>query len=190
MIVALAGIGAGALHVVSGPDHLAALAPITARAPSRGAHLGACWGLGHGLGVLAMGALAHALAGSLDLHDAGIVAERAVGASLLALGARTLWHARHPGPAEHAHPRSGALAFGVLHGAAGAAHLIALLPTLFLSPLDTAVYLAGYLVAAVATMGLVGALAGRLLAPGDHVRTQQACGLLAGVVGAAWLVTG
>lgn len=186
MIVALAGIGAGALHVVSRPDHLAALAPFTARAPSQGAHLGACWGLGHGIGVLAMGALAHALAGSLDLHDTGIAAERAVGASLLALAARTLWRARHPQKAEHAHPRSGALAFGALHGAAGAAHLIALLPTLVLGALETAVYL----VAAIATMGLVGALAGRLIGPRDRVRAQQACALLAGAVGAAWLVMG
>lgn len=190
MIVALAGIGAGALHVVSGPDHLAALAPITARAPSRGAHLGACWGLGHGLGVLAMGALAHALVGSLDLHGTGIAAERIVGASLLALAARTLWRARRPASAGHAHPRSGALAFGVLHGAAGAVHLLALLPTLVLGTLETGVYLAGYLAAAIATMGLVGGIAGRLIATRDRVLAQQASGVLAAIVGAAWLVVG
>ena len=51
MLLILTGLSAGALHVLSGPDHLAVVAPLVAEKPSKGLQLGFKWGLGHGLGV-------------------------------------------------------------------------------------------------------------------------------------------
>jgi len=53
---AWAGLAAGFLHTLCGPDHLAALAPLTIR-HSRGTAtaLGALWGLGHSTGQLILG---------------------------------------------------------------------------------------------------------------------------------------
>ena len=57
MLTILSGLVAGAAHVVTGPDHLAALAPIAVQDPGRAAKLGFRWGLGHGIGVLLLGLL-------------------------------------------------------------------------------------------------------------------------------------
>ena len=57
MLLIFTGLSAGALHVVSGPDHLAVVAPLVAENPSKGFQLGFRWGLGHGLGVVILGLL-------------------------------------------------------------------------------------------------------------------------------------
>jgi hypothetical protein len=195
MIAALAGLSAGALHVVGGPDHLAALAPIATRAPRRAVRVGALWGLGHGLGVVAAGSLGRTLRGALDLDALSAGAELAVGLTLVLLGARGLAKAvRAP---RDAHPREGAtgasaLGVGVLHGAAGAGHLFGVLPSLLLSRLGAAAYLGAYLLAAVLTMAAAGALLGRGLS-GRSERTrrlaQGAGGAVAALVGVFWIAT-
>lgn len=48
----------GLLHVLSGPDHLAAIAPLAARSPARAWGSGIRWGMGHASGVLFVGVLA------------------------------------------------------------------------------------------------------------------------------------
>lgn len=51
------GAGAGAFHSLSGPDHLAALAPLALRTsgPGRAFRQGAFWGFGHVLGQVLIG---------------------------------------------------------------------------------------------------------------------------------------
>lgn len=49
------GLAAGLVHVVSGPDHLAAVLPFAVDAPKRSLKLGVYWGVGHGLGVILLG---------------------------------------------------------------------------------------------------------------------------------------
>src|SRR5688572_3654911 len=60
----LAGLAAGLIHVLSGPDHLAAVAPL-AGGRGRSWRAGFLWGLGHSGGVLAVGLLALGLRGAL-----------------------------------------------------------------------------------------------------------------------------
>ena len=62
----LAGLAAGLIHVLSGPDHLAAVAPL-AGGRGRAWRAGFLWGLGHSGGVLAVGLLALALRGALPI---------------------------------------------------------------------------------------------------------------------------
>src|SRR2546426_10826940 len=57
MISAITGLIAGAVHVWSGPDHLAALAPLAVRRPRRAWVPGMRWGLGHSAGVGLIGLL-------------------------------------------------------------------------------------------------------------------------------------
>ena len=53
---AAAGVAAGCLHTLSGPDHLAALTPLTiGRTHVAAAAMGALWGFGHSLGQLLLG---------------------------------------------------------------------------------------------------------------------------------------
>ena len=73
------GLIAGTLHVVSGPDHLAALAPIAVQDRARGIRVGAIWGLGHGLGVCALGGLGIAFRQVIDVSLMSQWSERFVG---------------------------------------------------------------------------------------------------------------
>lgn len=50
-----AGILASMLHVISGPDHLAAVAPITLETKKTPWKIGTFWGLGHVIGMLVIG---------------------------------------------------------------------------------------------------------------------------------------
>ena len=51
MIVALTGFIAGLGHVLSGPDHLAALAPFAVDRPRHALRVGTQWAVGHSCGV-------------------------------------------------------------------------------------------------------------------------------------------
>ncbi len=81
-----AGLAAGSVHVVSGPDHLAAVLPLAVADRERAARVGFRWGLGHGAGVVALGALGQLLAGSVPIEAVSAVSERLVGVLLVLLG--------------------------------------------------------------------------------------------------------
>ena len=57
MTLALAALVAGFVHVLSGPDHLAAIAPYAVDGKTRAWRTGVRWGLGHATGALAVGLL-------------------------------------------------------------------------------------------------------------------------------------
>jgi ABC-type nickel/cobalt efflux system permease component RcnA len=161
-IVALAGLVAGAIHVLSGPDHLAAVAPLAADSREPRWKSGFNWGMGHTSGVLVVGALALLLREVLPLDAISSWSERLVGAALVgvglwgchrALSTRVHTHEHSHDGSTHAHvhvhtPSGGraaahtagvahghshaAFAFGILHGLAGSSHLIGILPALAL----------------------------------------------------------
>lgn len=211
MLALLTGFAAGAMHVVSGPDHLAALAPLALERRLSALRVGAAWGLGHGVGVVGLGALAMLARGAMEPERVSGVAELVVGGTLVLLGARALLRAAglvvhtHEHELDHAHPHvhfraeehgashaghsHAALGVGVLHGAAGASHLFGVLPALALSSFDAGTYLVAYLTAAVCTMTGFGLLLGRLGRGGPRVtrRLLSASGATAMAVGLAWI---
>src|SRR5439155_4460326 len=87
MIAAITGLIAGIIHVWSGPDHLAAIAPLAVRRPRRAWVPGARWGLGHSAGVAVVGLLSLWLRDLLPLERLSSWGERLVGVMLLAIGA-------------------------------------------------------------------------------------------------------
>lgn len=114
----IAGLVAGTLHALSGPDHLAAITPLSIShnertGSSTGAwRIGLRWGLGHALGVALMGGLLFLFRQAFDLERFAWWSERMVGVVLIGLGvwglrrATSRWmhshHHEHDG-AEHAH---------------------------------------------------------------------------------------
>lgn len=179
----LLGATAGAVHVLSGPDHIAAVAPFATK--GSGLRTGALWGLGHGVGVLVLGMLAVAFRGLITLGSVSATSEHLVGFALIGLGLWTLWEARSEGHA-HGHSHPALFGMGVLHGAAGASHLIGVLPTLALAPAQGVIYLVSFLTGACVTMAGVGAGLGRVraLTPG---RWRIVSGLVAIGVGTTWI---
>ena len=191
MIAFTSGILAGSAHVLTGPDHLAALAPVATRQPGAGFRLGAIWGMGHGLGVLVLAVLGFALGSTLDIEALSGITEAIVGISLVALGMWSFYRAKgmaihahhhdhdHEGDHAHLHVHESlddhhekeahlghshaTLAIGFLHGIAGAGHLFGALPALALAGLQSFVYLAAYLGSAILSMGCFGFIIGRFL---------------------------
>ena len=58
LLIALTGALAGLFHVLSGPDHLAAVAPLAVEDGRRGWFAGWTWGFGHASGVVVVALLA------------------------------------------------------------------------------------------------------------------------------------
>src|SRR5882724_6738261 len=88
MIAAITGLVAGTLHVWSGPDHLAAIAPLAARNRSGAWLPGARWGFGHSAGVGLVGLLSLWLRDLLPVNLLSTWGERLVGVMLFGIG---LW---------------------------------------------------------------------------------------------------
>jgi hypothetical protein len=211
------GFVAGSLHVVSGPDHLMAVAPFALERRAAALRVGFIWGLGHGLGVLILGGLGLWARQWMDLHLWSDTAEFLVGFVLIGLGvwaivrgSRTVVHTHghahsaephnhihaHIGVADHAadHKRRGhthgVWAVGLLHGIAGTGHLFGVLPALALPMSEALGYLLAYLFSAIVSMTCFAGLLGlltRRLGEGAMRWIGGASGVAAIGVGVFWI---
>ena len=210
MIAVATGFAAGLLHVFVGVDHLAALAPIAVKDPSRATLTGAKWGFGHGLGVLIVGGIGLAFRSTIDVEAVSAWAEVAVGFMLIAIGFWAIIKSRRVEVHQHSHEhakethqhlhahkpedtthRHAALGVGLLHGMAGSGHLFGVLPALALPTNQAVLYLLAYLVAAVGGMSGFGFFIGRISAGGGPERITRlmfGSGVVAIVVGLGWLI--
>lgn len=76
----------GVTHVLSGPDHLSALAMLSVGSSWRAFGLGCRWGVGHSTGLLLIAVAFFATSMQLDLKTVSFYADWFVGISMLALG--------------------------------------------------------------------------------------------------------
>ena len=188
MIAAITGFLAGTIHVWSGPDHLAAIAPLAVRKPGHGWVPGARWGLGHSAGVAVVGLLSLWLRDLLPVNLLSTCGERMVGVMLFGIG---LWALRkaltiHAHEHEHqgdrhlhlhahgrrvpheqteAHQRHTHAAFGIglLHGLAGSSHFLGVLPILAFPTRQQALgYLLTFALGTIISMAMFSWLMGRL----------------------------
>ncbi len=166
-LIALTGAGllAGAHHAWSGPDHLAGVAPLVSATRSRAWRIGLHWGLGHTVGALLAATLALLLREQMPGMEATLSAwsERIVGLVLCVIGALGLRAVLRRGDLfAHHEQRHSAFGLGLLHGAAGLAHLFAVLPALALpGVLAPVVYLSGYALGSLGAITLFASLLGR-----------------------------
>lgn len=216
MLTLITGALAGVVHVLSGPDHLAAVTPMAVDARERGWLSGWTWGLGHASGVVFVAVLAVSLRDVLPPVDAiSAWSERIVGVALIAVGLWALRRSTRMGAATHAH---GALShrhlhvqagpswlrrlghahasfcLGILHGVAGSSHFFGVLPALALPSLGAsliyiAAFGAGTVVAMTAFAAAIGTASVRLP---NGVLPQRAmmvaAATLAITVGSVWIV--
>jgi hypothetical protein len=216
VLIAVTGALAGLFHVLAGPDHLAAVAPLAVDRWRRGWLPGCTWGMGHTSGVVVVALIAVLLRDVLppiDLISAW--SERLVGAALIVVG---LWALRRsariqPKPHlhgafhhDHLHMQAGpgwlqrlghahaSFCFGVLHGVAGSAHFFGVIPALALPTRTAAVtYVAAFGIGTIAAMTAFAAalsLAGRSAQPHPHLHRALLAGaaVLAIIVGGMWLM--
>jgi len=199
MLSLAAGLAGGAIHALSGPDHLAAVAPLSLGDRRSGLMAGLDWGLGHGTGVALVGALAILARDAIPIALVSRWSELMVGFLLLGVagwacynGYRGLRAAAEPSAGNHKRRRTATLGVGALHGSAGASHLIGILPATGLSTSGAVAYLGAYFLGAMAAMALIGAVAGELSARGGaRLRPMMMFGAaaVAALVGSGWIVS-
>ncbi len=174
----ITGFAAGAVHVVSGADHLVAMAPNSMSSPKSALKDGLAWGLGHSTGVLILSLMAILAKDLIDIERMSSLAEFVVGLTLLLLGVLAIRsslgvnihlhkHRHGEGPRhEHVHfhllgrkfhrkHTHAATGLGVIHGLAGASHLLAVIPALALPPILAIVYMFSYLLGSIIAMSSV-----------------------------------
>ena len=103
MLIIWAGLLAGAIHVISGPDHLLALAPYSFEAKDNRHWIGVKWGLGHGFGIAIMAFAVLGLKTRVDVSSLSGLAECFVGFLLVYIGIRALQTSRKLLIHDHAH---------------------------------------------------------------------------------------
>ncbi len=215
-LAAFSGFIAGLIHVVSGPDHLAAVAPFAVDNPRRSWRIGFLWGIGHTGGVWIIGILFFFLRELLPVELLSSWSERLVGVILLAVGfwgLRRVWQQKlhihkhsHDGETHlhfhihsdkehkshrHAHAPFG---IGIMHGLAGSSHLIGVLPALMLPSRSASLaYVITYGISSIIIMTVYSSLIGVLVqryAVTEKVYkgVMNGFALLAIAVGAYWLM--
>lgn len=189
MIALLSGWLAGTLHVWSGPDHLAAIAPLATRHPRRAWVPGVRWGIGHSAGVAVVGLLALLAREWLPVESLSLWGERMVGVLLMGIGLWAVRKARqfqvhahphahgsngHPHEHLHVHVKTPAtpdghahghvaMGIGVLHGLAGSSHFLGILPMLGMrTTWESALYLAAFAGGTIFSMAVFSLLIGWL----------------------------
>jgi cytochrome c biogenesis DsbD-like protein len=216
VLTLLTGAFAGLFHVLSGPDHLTAVAPLALEGRQRGWLTGWTWGIGHASGVVVVAVFAVLLRDALPPIDLlSSWSERLVGGALIGIG---LWALRRSanirtsahthGPLSHRHllVRTGpgwtrrlghahtSFYLGILHGIAGSSHFFGVLPALALPTRAAAIgYIIAFGVGTILAMTAFAAVVGSAGARWTHDRElhrimMTTAAVLAIVVGGVWLV--
>lgn len=216
MLTAVTGALAGLFHVLAGPDHLAAVAPLAVDGRRRGWLAGWTWGIGHASGVVVVALLAVLLRDALPPIDViSGWSERIVGAALIVVGVWALRRSMRLTPAphvhghvlhDHLHVQAGpgwirrlghahaSFCLGVLHGVAGSSHFLGVIPALALPTRAAAVtYIAAFGAGTVAAMTLFAAIVSQAAGRARHHHHAHrlllaAAALMAIVVGGIWLI--
>lgn len=187
IITIITGFVAGVVHVISGPDHVAAVAPFAVHKKEKTWQVGFFWGLGHTGGVWLVGILAILLREILPIDLISSWSERLVGVVLIGIG---LWGIRsalkirihyhehehedgrhghfhvHQAGESHDHPHShrhahAPLGIGILHGLAGSSHFLGVLPALMLpTHLAAAAYILFFGIGSIIAMSIFSYLIG------------------------------
>ena len=220
----LAGVLASMFHVITGPDHLAAVAPLAFESKRKAWKVGFAWGLGHVLGMLLIGLVAFLLRDFFPVALFSNYSEQFVGFVLIALGIWTFiklfkeehqhkhphFHENQNTPYIHTHShdhtkkghthhhpsKSPALLIGLIHGFAGIAHFLLLLPTLsYANNWQSAQYILGFGIGSILAMSFYALILGSVSAKiEEHDKTfslgiRLVAGMTAIIIGVYWIVS-
>jgi nickel/cobalt transporter (NicO) family protein len=200
----LFGASSGALHAVTGPDHVLSLGPLvldTRRPPWR---IGLSWGVGHALGTLLLALPVVWFAQAMHLPWLADAGDRLAGLALVVTAAWSFYQARahalgtagSAAPAGSRPRRVGRNAFlvGVVHGLTGAASLMLVVPMLASgSRLTSVAFLFAFALGSTLGMALLTSLLARLgsrLEPRVLGRSRSLLCAASGALGSFWLLWG
>jgi len=211
-LMASSGLGSllGMRHALE-PDHLAAVSTLVTgeRSSSKAAFLGACWGLGHTVSLIAVGTALVLLRTQMPVRVSEAF-EFLVALMLVGLGLRAIYlasrqgpagpvHVHHHGTRVHVHQGAPAhihigawtlarrpLMVGAIHGLAGSGALTALVLTTLPSTAARMTYMAVFgLGSTLGMAGLSGLLGWPLARVGQHRALARAVSLAVGCTSTA-----
>lgn len=105
MLYFATGITAAIAHVLSGPDHLAAVTPLAIESKNRSWGIGLAWGIGHTLGILLIGLLLVLFKGLIPVEAISEYSEQLVGIMLIMIGVWAIFKVRFKSLSKkHVHP--------------------------------------------------------------------------------------
>lgn len=221
----LAGILTSMLHVVSGPDHLAAVTPLAIKTKRKAWKIGLFWGLGHILGMLLIGILFLLFKEYIPVEKISENSEKLVAIILIAMGVWVFYQIfneqknhKHPHihlekePFIHIHKHKtenhqhthkkkikqnifSSFGIGFIHGLAGVAHFLLLLPALsFKTNYESTQYIIGFAIGTIIAMSAYALVIGKIAnyAKQEHNNLffkgiQFSGGLFAIIIGIYWL---
>jgi ABC-type nickel/cobalt efflux system permease component RcnA len=224
----IAGTLASMLHVVSGPDHLAAVTPLAIDSKKKAWKIGLFWGIGHLLGMLIIGVLFLIFKDVIPVESISEYSEQMVAVVLIGIGLwaiyrifkkkkkqvyphlheeddtyvhihevdqKTVHQHRHNSTKTVKQDIWSSLGIGFLHGLAGVAHFLLLLPVLgFESQFEAVQYIIGFGIGTVLAMSAYALILGKVSSfsksqPNDNFfkGVRFAGGLFALVIGFYWL---
>ncbi len=104
MIQIITGIIASALHVFTGPDHLAAVTPLAIESKKHSWSIGLFWGLGHVAGMMLIGMLFILFKDFIPLEAISAYSEQIVGIVLVGIGVWAIIKVFQSKIPKHKHP--------------------------------------------------------------------------------------
>ncbi len=229
--VLFAGVLASMLHVISGPDHLAAVTPLVIESEKKAWKIGLSWGFGHLSGMLIIGVLFLIFKDYIPIEKISKHSEQFVGIVLIGVGAWAFYRIfkvekshKHPHihaeerPFIHSHKHDhhhhkkhkhthtkmikqnilSSFGIGVIHGLAGVAHFLLLLPVLsFSTNFEGLQYIIGFGIGTILAMTAYAFILEKLTGISKQGHNDSffkgirfAGGLFAIVIGVYWLYLG
>jgi nickel/cobalt transporter (NicO) family protein len=185
----LLGATSGAVHAVTGPDHLLSLGASAVNGVRRAFRAGLLWGLGHGIGTLLLAIPFVLMSRLVGLDGIATYSQRLAGVALMATA---LWSLRTSANAL-AVASTGTqtpVLVGLFHGLTGAGVLVLMLPAV---AAHNGAFSVAFLVAfavgstlAMATLTAVLGLLGQRLRGPTAAKFQRAVAVAALTLGAVW----
>lgn len=127
----LFGASSGALHAVTGPDHVLSLGPMVLDARRSPWRIGLSWGLGHAIGTLLLALPVLWLTQAVHLPWLATVGDKLAGVALMATAGWSFYQSRGHTATSVRLPFGGsATLVGLVHGLTGAASLMLVVPML------------------------------------------------------------
>lgn len=223
----ISGTLSSLLHVISGPDHLAAVTPLAIESKRKAWKIGLFWGVGHLAGMLLIGVLFLFFKNYIPVETISEHSEQLVAYVLIGVGAWALFrlfkdpkkhnhphvhteegvfihthnHSHSDETKEHTHKTQvkqsliSAFGIGFLHGLAGVAHFLLLLPALgFESQLESVTYIIGFAIGTIIAMTVYALVLDKIVSVTKQQNNELffkgirfAGGLFAVIIGFYWL---
>jgi len=187
----------GIIHVLSGPDHLAAVSPLAAD-NNKSWKVGFFWSIGHTFGVFILGVIFFFFKDILNLYKLTQTSEKIVAFTVIFIGVWAIvrqFNKRDKKDLSHFHKHSinAITLVGLIHGLAGFSHIIGILPTLvYPSLFQSIIYLIGFTIGTILTMVVYALIIGIInkklcFIPNWHVRFCVTLGVISIIIGVYWL---